>query len=399
MNENSLIVKANSLIESRCNLTLNQQKLVLSVIAQIEKDDVDFHEYILSIADFKRLMDIKSTGNYKAIKEVARDIRKKDLIIEKDGSTLITGWFSSIEIDHEGAVGFLVDPKLKPYLLQLKSHFTAYQIRNILRLKSRYSIRVYELLKQYQKIGDRVFEVSELRNLLFIEPEKYTRFDNFRARVLNPAKREINKETDLLIDYETIKQGRTVKAIKFTIERQERQESAQVVNQSAAVQEIPQAIMNLIPEPERGDHQKACQQILQTEGENALLYYIEKAKNRPNKTESNSFWGYVLTIYKLGLYGKFQQEQAEIEKALKAEQAREEADQAAQAKLTAEQAELKRAGKEVQEMIEALTPGQLASLDAFIEQQNLNNAMWKRFQKGRRDGLRVQFIKEFQKAL
>jgi len=295
MNETSLIVKANSLIESRCNLTLNQQKLVLSVIAQIEKDDADFHEYTLSIIDFKRLMDIKSTGNYKTIKDVARDIRKKDLIIEKEGSTLITGWFSSIEIDHKGVIGFMIDPKLKPYLLQLKSHFTAYQLHNILRLKSRYSVRVYELLKQYQRIGERVFTVTELRNLLFIEPEKYTRFNDFKKRILETAKDEINQETDLLIDYATIKQGRTVTAIKFTIEYQGQQKADKEV-----VFEIPQEIMELIPLPERSNCMDIVNQIFSTYGEDGLKFYILKTNSR--KKDKGSYGGYLKTIVELNLY-------------------------------------------------------------------------------------------------
>lgn len=53
-----------------------------------------------------------------------------------------------------------------PYLLQLKERFTRYELKNILYFKNKYSIRIYELLKQYEKIGKREINIKELRGYL-----------------------------------------------------------------------------------------------------------------------------------------------------------------------------------------------------------------------------------------
>jgi plasmid replication initiation protein len=52
---------------------------------------------------------------------------------------------------------------MKPHLLSLQSHFTMYDPKYILGLSSTYSIRIYELLKQYEKIRKRVFDLQDFK--------------------------------------------------------------------------------------------------------------------------------------------------------------------------------------------------------------------------------------------
>jgi dihydrodipicolinate reductase len=47
--------------------------------------------------------------------------------------------------------------------------------------------------------------------------EQYKKFNNFKKDVLERAKNEINEKTDLLIDYQEIKEARKITAISFTI--------------------------------------------------------------------------------------------------------------------------------------------------------------------------------------
>ena len=95
--------------------------------------------------------------------------------------------------------------------------FTQYQLKNILKLKSSHSIRVYELLKQYETIRKRKFEVEELKSYLGLE-NNYSTFKDFEKYVLKVAMAEINEKTDIVINYEKIRKGRRIGEIKFTIE-------------------------------------------------------------------------------------------------------------------------------------------------------------------------------------
>ncbi|OQY07197.1 MAG: hypothetical protein B6I28_05770 [Fusobacteriia bacterium 4572_132] len=114
------------------------------------------------------------------------------------------------------------DPNLRPYLLQLQSNFTKYHLENILTLKSFYAVRIYELCKQYEILKKRIIEIEDLKKILQITAKSYNRYDNFKRKVLEIAKREINEKTDIQITFEEIKTGRKVTAIKFIIAKKDK---------------------------------------------------------------------------------------------------------------------------------------------------------------------------------
>lgn len=123
-------------------------------------------------------------------------------------------------VKNKGIIELEFSKKLIPYLLQLKEKFTRYQLKNILRLSNKHSIRIYELLKQYENIGNRTFTVDELKKILMLEGQ-YKAFTDFDKRVLKPTMEEINDYTDLKVSYEKIKKGRAIHSIKYKIELKE----------------------------------------------------------------------------------------------------------------------------------------------------------------------------------
>jgi len=304
MNKRKLVKKSNSLIESRCNLTLSQQKLILSVVSMIEKSDSEFHEYKLSIHEFKGLLGLTGQGGYSEIRKAAREVKRKDLVISiGPDAELITSWFSDIEIRYKGEIGFFISPKLKPYLLQLKGNFTAYQLRNVLLLKSKYSIRLYELLKQYQNLDCRVFDLDELRSLLYIEPGKYIRFGNFKKRILESATTDINENTDILVSYELKKSGRVITSIKFCITRKDADKANDKTNDKT-MEQIPNDILNMIPLSDRAGCLDLCQNIIVRDGIAGLRFYLDKCNAR-KKSDKGSYGGYLKTISGLNLYADY----------------------------------------------------------------------------------------------
>jgi plasmid replication initiation protein len=204
----NLVFKKNPLVESRYKLNPLELKIILSVISMIEKDDSDFWTYQLRVKDL---------GEYKELKRSCRSLLTRVFEVETDRGWLMSNWFSSIEyIAKSGIIECSFDPKLKPYLLQIKDNFTAYTLKSVLPMRSSYSIRIYELLKQYEAIGIRGFDIEELQDILKV-PKSYRVWRDFEKRVLIPAKKEINEYSDLKITYEAIKQGRKYTAVSFTI--------------------------------------------------------------------------------------------------------------------------------------------------------------------------------------
>lgn len=221
--ENSLVVKHNYLIQARYNLSLNEQKVILYAASKLNRNQEAFNYVELDINEFTDLLDTKGK-RYEEIRDITRDLRKKEIIINTDDSEYIAGWVSSITFyKNTGKIKLRFDDDLVPYLLQLKEQFTRYQLRNVLFLKNKYSIRIYELMKQYQKIGKRTFELQKFKTILMID-KQYDRIYDLERYVLVPSVKEINKHTDINIDYEKIKTGRKVTEILFKIESKDHEQ-------------------------------------------------------------------------------------------------------------------------------------------------------------------------------
>ncbi len=227
MKKENWVVKANKLIEAKGRLGIIEQKLFASLVSEIKPEDKDFKPYKLEVKEIAKLMNLSSKAVYDQIKTAARNLRKKEIMIENvdekgKRSFLVTGLLSSARYkEGEGYLEVYIDPNLKPYLLNIvgeKTPFTKHMIENILKLDSSYSARIYELLKQYEKVRKREFEIDEIREMLGIAENEYKRFYDFERYVLKVAKTEINEKTDIWIDYEKIKRGRRVAKIVFEIE-------------------------------------------------------------------------------------------------------------------------------------------------------------------------------------
>ncbi len=216
---NSLIVtQSNELVEARYNLPLGEQRLVLTMISRIQPDDEDFKPYRISVAEFADFLGIAKDSAYQECKKITANLLTRVLHIREEGRLLQIGWMSSAEyIDGSGMVNLTFDPLLKPYLLQLKSNFTSSKLNMMLSFKSQYTMRIYALLKQYEKLKVREIELELLRDMLGLRKDLHVEYRDFKRHVLEAAKKELLEKSDLYFEYTEIKYGRRVGAIRFGI--------------------------------------------------------------------------------------------------------------------------------------------------------------------------------------
>ena len=229
MKDTDLVVKSNTLVSSRYKLEWSEHRLVLFLISKIDKDDEDFKEYVVSVSNMAKLMGLTDRdknlggGFYQRMEQAIQSLMSRVVTIREGKNWLKFHWVSSAKYLHKkGQIKIKISPELKPYLLQVKKNFTAYELGNVIKMKSIYSARLYELLKQYEKIGRRVFDIGELRGLLEIEVSEYVKIDHFHKRVIKPAYEELPQKSDIYFEYEFIKTGRKFTHIEFTIIYQKR---------------------------------------------------------------------------------------------------------------------------------------------------------------------------------
>ena len=222
-----IVKKSELLVKARYKLNPLALKFVTTIIANLKRGDENDKQYTFRVKNFAELLGVSYHDIYAEMEEAVEELLKKPLHIKEKNGWLKVNWISSARYnDGEGTISFRIDPDLRPYLLALQEKFLQYKLENILKLRSGYVIRLYEILKDwYNKLSrkskskkiEKTVEVKWLRERLEI-PASYQYSSGIKLRILQKAKDELAKHTDIIFDFEEIKTGRKVTHLKFIIQ-------------------------------------------------------------------------------------------------------------------------------------------------------------------------------------
>ncbi len=221
------ITKSNALIEAGYRLSLSEMQIVLYGISLINPLQNDFPlQYIIDIKRFAEMFNRDHGDIYKEIKDaITRRFWERDFSYKDEKNDIVTiRWLTKmVYSDKKGFIQIKFSEDVQPYLHQLKKHFTTYYIDQITEFRSIYSIRLYEyaimhLNKSKQSKCHFSLLIDEIKSRLELS-SKYQRFCDFKTRVLERAKKEINKHSDLNITYKVFKMGHSPNKIEFTVTR------------------------------------------------------------------------------------------------------------------------------------------------------------------------------------
>ena len=236
------VVKSNKLVlNSRYHYSLAEQKSIAYICSLIKPIDTANPpeggyqlKYEFSIADYIRLIGVESSGNqYQLVKSSLESLSEKKMWLpiedENGKGEVLVRWLSNVALyKRSGKVKIKIDEYFAPYLFALQSQYLSYGLINILNFKSKYGLRLYEILKakydMLRSVSNRqryetpefewVVELDELKRLLMLDGE-YHRYPDFRIKVLETAQRDINGLSDMLFDFEPITKGRKTVKVKF----------------------------------------------------------------------------------------------------------------------------------------------------------------------------------------
>ena len=216
------VAKSNEFIQrARYSMTLQQQRILLYLISKTKPMDTIDIEYTFEIKEFCEVCGLdKSNGAiYEIIKADIKhvaDFSRWVIFKDKNEETLFR-WLNTVKMRrNSGMIKIKFHESLSPYLYDLREYYTQYPLSNVLAFKSKYSIRLYELLRSYSNNDYWRFEINELKQIL--DAETYTRTHDFVRKVLEPAEKEINQfADDMRIEYRLIKTGRAFSHVEFRI--------------------------------------------------------------------------------------------------------------------------------------------------------------------------------------
>ena len=228
LRKNYLIKKRNVLNEIRANsMTLQELRFFSIYLSKINARDSSTRVVRFTLSDFRAIMELDSRIKIDYMKRVTDSLLCKvvNVPMERGGYEafqLFKECRVSMDEQSEWYVEIDAHDKALPLMFEFQSRFFSYQLWNALRLRSSNQLRMYEILKQYEKIGSRVLGVDELKELLGVAKNEYPRFGDFKNRVLDACQQALKESTDIKFTYEPHgKKGKGGKILflKFTIEK------------------------------------------------------------------------------------------------------------------------------------------------------------------------------------
>jgi plasmid replication initiation protein len=221
--DSRLVVKDNSLIDASFNLSLVEQRLMLLAIVEARELDKLTPETPIEVkaTAYRDQYKTDESNAYSQLADATKQLfnRQFSYIDNFKGEDCITvaRWVNRASyLNDRGTVVLYMSSEVISMISRLEANFTQYLLEQVSDFKSKYSIRLYELLIKYRDIGvSKKFEIAELRSKLGLENTEYSTMSNFKSRVLDVAIKEISDKADIQIKYEQFKEGRKVSHILF----------------------------------------------------------------------------------------------------------------------------------------------------------------------------------------
>lgn len=272
--QNNLVVKSNELITASYAMTVNEQRLLLACIGQIDSRTTldNGAVFRLSVEQARDLFYTKGDQRhaYRDMQDACeRLFERKVRIALPEKQELLTRFVQSIVFDPEnGTADLRFAYEILPYLSQLEANFTKYRLSNIVQLTSSHAVRIYELIVSWATQGQyyKEMEIDAFRELLGLG-EKYKQNGELRRFVTDRAMQQINESTDFELDINFRKSKRTFKWIQL---RFNQKAAAKAAEQEAKKQRETRALRNQAAAQKRRETE-----VVQAAADNAAALLAE----------------------------------------------------------------------------------------------------------------------------
>lgn len=170
----------------------------------------------------KDFMPWSETGkDYAKIKNVMKVLRTMLVEVETDGEYVIDTLLDKRMVYNRktGMVTAQLNPAFGGFFLNLYEKYTSYALIDFTSLRSYYSQRLFEIACSIAPQTEETFPLAKLQRMLDITKGSLLTYGNFKQKVLEPSKKEINENTGMKFDYDIKKMGRSVAFIIIKAQR------------------------------------------------------------------------------------------------------------------------------------------------------------------------------------
>ena len=211
----TLVIKSNKLIGMQTQLSLVQMKIFALLVSKA-LDNPEVLNYKFSAKELMNSCNI-TDSNYTALQQTTASMIKPVIFKGKNEKNQEQYPLLDGVIYNNWMVDITIHRKVKPFILDIATKYTKYYFENISFLNSTYSIRLYELLKEFEFRWWRDFEIEEFRFLLNIKEGTYSRPYDLKTKIIQKAQRELKEKTDISFSYIERKEWRKLVWLSFSI--------------------------------------------------------------------------------------------------------------------------------------------------------------------------------------
>ena len=185
--------------------TLNQ-KYTLNIT---EQKDFDFS---IPLSSFLKN---ENDENYTRAKQALESLNNKVIKYEDENTWSIINLIERPEIikrNTNSIANFRLHPHIAECFLDFSKGYKKYELIVAMQFESEYSMRFYELFSNQKKPIN--FSIDKIKEMFQVQ-DKYKLTADFIKRVIEPAKKELDKCSPYTFHYESIKTGRKITSIRF----------------------------------------------------------------------------------------------------------------------------------------------------------------------------------------
>lgn len=223
--ENLMIQKTNPLLSlSETDMTLPEFKILDAYLSRINSHNPDERYVTLEkgkIEEYLGLKKINQADLEKRVKNLFQPIVIRDERKPKKFTIIPLFGKAECEQDENGVwqVHLAASVEAMEYIFTPENlGYLKYRLGNVINLTSRYSYVLYLYLEHNRFRGSWEVSLDEIKGILRCTSETYNQYFRFNGLVLKRCKEELDKKTDCHFEYEAVKRGRTVTAIRFIME-------------------------------------------------------------------------------------------------------------------------------------------------------------------------------------
>ena len=312
--------QSNQITLSRSNFTIPQRRVLYAIIETLspffrEGFDSRGKEVSRSIKldDISTIVykasDLCRPEQYAELRAALSQLRSRNFFIETEDEEILTGLILRAKFPKRSEyIELLIDEKLYDICFDLSKGYTLYQTKVALSFTSTYAMKLYELVAKWRSVPKFYIDIDELRRLTDTLG-KYTKVAQFKRRVLDIAKEQLDNSdsTDLRFKYIEKKKGKMIIGFDIIViktDKSHEHEQQLKIHAPSLRWDFKKslidnfAVYSIVVKGETANTIKAYQAKF---GENKLAQDLESFAKLAEKNNARSIPAYIMSCFKKGL--------------------------------------------------------------------------------------------------